>query len=305
MFDVGYNKPLFILPFDHRSSFVKNLYGIENREPSENEVELVRDAKRMIYEAFQSAVEQTIPKDNAAILVDEQFGSWILSDAKSRGYTTILPVEKSGQDEFAFEYGDQFPSHVTKFQPTFVKALIRYNAEGDHELNIRQGRTLKQLSDFCHKNGYKFLIEPLIPPNKTQLEFFKGDTKRFDTELRPTLTVLMIEELHKEGVEPDVWKIEGFDTEEHYKRVVERAKINGRQNVSLVVLGRAGTSAQVDSWILAGAKTNGVTGFAVGRTVFWNPLVAYRDKKISRSVATSQITQAYLRYYNLFTEEKK
>jgi len=305
MFDIGYNKPLYILPFDHRSSFVKNLYGVEGRLPTDEEVEKVRDAKRIIYEAFQKAITLMIPKDQAAILVDEQFGSWILSDARDKEYTFMLPVEKSGQDEFAFDYDEQFESHITNFQPTFVKALIRYNPEGDRELNTRQGRTLKKLSDFCHQNNFKFLIESLVPPTKTQEEFFKGDMKRFDEELRPTLTVHMIEELHRENVEPDIWKIEGFDHKQSYEKVVEKARTSGRENVGVIILGRGGNQASVDTWIIAGAPVDGVTGFAVGRTVFWESLVAYRDKVIDRNSAVDNIAANYLHFYQLFTEHKR
>lgn len=305
MFDLGYDKPLFILPFDHRASFVKNLFGIENRTPTDEEIERVKDVKRIIYEGFQAAIEQEIPKDHAGILVDEQFGGWILQDAREKGYITMLPVEKSGQDEFAFDYGEQFDSHITNFKPTFVKALVRYNPEGDHELNVRQGRQLHILSDFCHKNGYKFLIEPLIPPTATQKEFFKDDLNRFDQELRPTLTIHMIEELHEENVEPDVWKIEGFDRQESYEKVIDRAQIAGREKVGVIVLGRGGTTEQVDNWITAGAGVKGVTGFAVGRTVFWDGLVAYRDNKASRKEAVEMIAKNYLHFYHLFTENKK
>jgi transketolase len=43
--------------------------------------------------------------------VDEQFGANILHDAVRCGYITCCPAEKSGQDEFEFEYGDVFARH--------------------------------------------------------------------------------------------------------------------------------------------------------------------------------------------------
>ena len=86
-----------------------------------------------------------VPKHKAAILVDEQFGSAILRDAASNGYTTACPVEKSGQEEFDFEYGEEFAKHVEAFHPTFCKVLVRYNPEGDPALNARQAARLQSV----------------------------------------------------------------------------------------------------------------------------------------------------------------
>ena len=113
---LGYTKNLFILPFDHRSSFAKIFQDKDN----------IASAKWIIYEAFKKALQDGISKDQSAILVDEEFGDKILIDAKNNGFTTILTTEKSGQKEFEFEYGNDFSKHIEKYNPTFVKALIRY-----------------------------------------------------------------------------------------------------------------------------------------------------------------------------------
>ena len=104
----------------------------------------------MIYDAFRKAVQTGVPKEKAGILVDEQFGAAILRDAAAEGYITACPAEKSGQDEFDFEYGDDFAAHIEAFAPTFCKVLVRYNPEGDRELNRRQAARLKRLSDYLH-----------------------------------------------------------------------------------------------------------------------------------------------------------
>ena len=49
-----------------------------------------------------------------------------------------MPVEKSGQDEFDFQYGDDFGEHIEKFDPFASKVLVRYNPDGDAEMNKRQ-----------------------------------------------------------------------------------------------------------------------------------------------------------------------
>ena len=105
---VGYDKPLYILPFDHRGSFQTKLFGWKGTLTPSRRREIAA-AKQVIYDGFKAAVAGGVPKEKAGILVDEQFGAAILRDAAAHGYTTACPAEKSGQDEFDFEYGETSP----------------------------------------------------------------------------------------------------------------------------------------------------------------------------------------------------
>lgn len=283
--NLGYTKPLFILPFDHRSSFEK-IFSTKND---------IIAAKWIIYEAFKKAVESGILKQEAAILVDEQFGDKILRDAKRKGFTTLLTTEKSGQKEFDFEYGSKFAKHIEKYQPTFVKALIRYNLEDEEDSKTRQQQKLKILSDYCHNHGHKFLLEVLIEPKESS-EQYKG--------VRPKLAVKVIEEVQNAKVEPDVWKLEGMSDIKDYEAVVNQARSDGRDKVGIVVLGRGENREQVENWVVVGAKVNGVIGFAVGRTVFWQPLVNFKNGKISREKAVETISNNFLHFYRIFNGSK-
>ena len=79
--DLGYSKLLFILPFDHRSTFEKGMFGIENEDLlTPDVIDKMKEEKQIIYEGFKKAVEEKIEKEFAAILVDEQFGDKILKE---------------------------------------------------------------------------------------------------------------------------------------------------------------------------------------------------------------------------------
>src|SRR5262245_60821596 len=148
----GYDEPLYVLPFDHRGSFETGMFGWKGALTAEQTAQIA-EAKQVIYDGFKAAVAAGVPKEKAAILVDEQFGAAILRDAKAQGFTTACPAEKSGQDEFDFEYGEDFASHIEAFQPTFSKVLVRYNPEGNQALNRRQADRLKRLSDYLHSSS--------------------------------------------------------------------------------------------------------------------------------------------------------
>src|SRR5262245_48441153 len=146
---LGFDQPLYILPFDHRGSFETKMFGWHGALTDAQTAEIAA-AKRVIYDGFQAAVAGGVPADRAGILVDEQFGAAILRDAAKQGYAIACPAEKSGQDEFDFEYDEDFPRHIELFHPTFCKVLVRYNPEGDTALNQRQAARLKRLADWLH-----------------------------------------------------------------------------------------------------------------------------------------------------------
>ena len=227
---IGFDKPLYILPFDHRGSFQTKMFGWKGTLTSDQTAQIAA-TKQVIYDAFVSSLESGVPRDKAGILVDEQFGAAILRNALAHGYSTACPAEKSGQDEFDFEYGDDFGKHIELFRPTFCKVLVRYNPEGDRALNTRQASRLKRLSDYLHeKSESRFIFELLVPAETEQLNRLKGDKKRYDVELRPRLMVETIEELQDAGVEPDIWKIEGLDRHEDCKNVVAAPETSTRSS---------------------------------------------------------------------------
>ena len=302
--DLGYNKDLFILPFDHRSSFEAGLLDIRGRQADPGEVEKLTAYKRVIYDGFLEALEQGVPVDTAAILVDQKYGEELLADANKRSITTCTSVEKSGQPEFDFEYGDDFGRHLREASPTFAKVLVRYNPDGDAQMNETQRLRLKVLSDHAHSAGYKFMFELLVPATDYQLESVGKGRHAYDLDLRPRLTVRTIKELQDAGVEPDVWKLEGMDDRDAASSVVTQARAGGRAKVGIIVLGRGEDDQRVQDWLAIGAQTPGFIGFAVGRTVFWQPLVEYKDESISRAEAVSRIARTYQRMYQVFGDAR-
>jgi 5-dehydro-2-deoxygluconokinase len=306
---LGYTKPLYILPFDHRTTFAKQIFGKSSiLELDAGEREAIREFKMLIYKGFKDAVEKLIPTDFAAVLCDEEFGSEVLIDALHNGFITLLPVEKSGQEEFDFQY-ENFSEHIERYRPSFVKALVRFNPKDDNALKQRQKEKLKQLSDYCLEFKHKFLLEVLVIPTEQQLKEV-GTKQMFDVKLRPELAVEVIKDFQNFSIEPDVWKLEGFNQAEDYKEVIKAIKTNGRVNVNLIVLGRGGSVQEVDEWLEvgereeifeAGGKVEGVIGFAVGRTVFWEALEKFHKREIGKAEVIQTVSANFQKFYQIFT----
>jgi 5-dehydro-2-deoxygluconokinase len=288
------------MPFDHRGSFQTKMFGWQS-PLSDAQTAEIAGAKRVIYDGFLAALAGGVPREKVGILVDEQFGAAILRDATSRNIITACPLEKSGQAEFDFEYGAEFSSHIETFDPTFSKVLVRYNPDGDRALNKRQAARLKRLSDFLAARGRgRFMFELLVPPDKLQLERLKGDRETYDLELRPRLMVEAIQELQDGGVDPDLWKVEGLARREDCERVVAAARAGGRHNVGCIILGRGEDDRKVGEWLGIAATVPGFVGFAIGRTVFWDSLVAWRSKRATRDQTVAEIAGRYRQFVDLF-----
>ncbi len=302
--DLGYGSALYILAFDHRGSFTKR-FGVEG-EPTAADNQRFADGKHLIFEGIEAALARGADPSVTGALVDEQFGgpTDVPKAAKARGIKLAMPVEKSGQEEFDFEYGDSFGAHIERYDPDFSKVLVRYNPDGDAEMNQRQAERLRRLSDWLHANDRKFLFELLVPAEEDQLASVNGDAKRYDAELRPKLMIRAIAELQDAGIESDIWKIEGVDERVDAERISAQCRKGGRDGVACVVLGRGADDDKVDDWLRAGAPVDGYVGFAIGRSIWGDPLEGWIEGTLSREDAASKIADNYLRFVDVYTAAK-
>ncbi len=297
-------KDLLILAFDHRASFIEKLFGIKGRPPTADEKKKIEEAKQIIFEGFKAAVQKKVPKEIAGLLVDEEFGAAILREAKKGGFNFAMPAEKSGQDEFDFEYGDQYAKHIEDFNPTYLKVLVRYNPESDAAANKRQLQRLKKLSEYLAKTNRPFLFELIVPATPAQLASVGGLKEKYDLELRPKLMCESIKQIQDGGVEPAIWKLEGVEDPKNAKAIVKQAQAGGRK-AGVITLGRGESKEKVKEWLAVGAKIPGIIGFAVGRTIFWDPLVEYKAGKIDKKQAVEKIAQCYIEFVELWQNERK
>lgn len=299
----GYNVSLYLLPFDHRQSYAAGMFRF--RPPlTTAERGTVTNSKQIIYDGFQEAVDNGVPASCAGILVDEEFGSGILQDARENGYVTALSVEKSGSGEFEFEYGEAFAEHIETFRPTFAKVLVRYNPADDTAINLRQTARLRRLADYCQRAGQRYMFELLVPATEAQMKQVGMDKNAYDQRTRPALMRQAIRALQDAGVEPDIWKIEGLAWRGDYEQLVETVRRDARDDVGCIVLGRDADEATVETWLETAAPVPGMIGFAVGRATFWDAIAGYETGEMTEQQAVTRIAQNYARWVALFEQAR-
>jgi 5-dehydro-2-deoxygluconokinase len=297
---LGYDRPLFVQPFDHRGSFTKGFFGIEGEpaiEPEREQFIQVCRAKTLVYQGLLRAIDLGVPRESVGILVDTQFGSHVIADAKAKGIPVAVCVEKTGKKVFDFEYGARWADHVRFVQPDMVKVLVRYHPRGDRATNAEQMTRLKLLSDYLHAtDDHHFMFELLVPAETAEE---KAAGAAFDSEIRPRLMVEAIAQLQDFGVEPDIWKIEGLDHREDAEMVAAQARAGKaadgqtRERVGCILLGRGSDQAQVYHWLKVAAPVPGYIGFAVGRTNFSAPLKRFIADPSTERASVQAIADNY------------
>ena len=288
--------PLLILALDQRGSFAK-LFGTEEASASEEDVARMRAAKTLVYRGVAEVAAQ-IEGAQVGVLTDEEYGAEVLGRARADGRVVAYPVEKSGQQLFDLEFGDATAEHVERWDPDYVKVLVRMNPDDDADDTRGQLDRLHALSEELRGSDRPFLLELLVPASEAQLASVGGDSTAYDRDVRPGLAAQVIHAVQDAGVEPTLWKIEGLETTEAAEQVVAAAKRDGR-DADCIVLGRDAPQDTLDHWLRVAAPVPGFVGFAVGRSIWKEPLEQYlTDDDEARFLEV--VGQNYLHYVQTY-----
>jgi myo-inositol catabolism protein IolC len=288
---------LFLLAVDHRRSF-EQLFGIDGPAGSADRDRLIA-AKSLVAEALGDVVAADggrASADQLGILVDDLYGGAAIGAARRAGVAVALAFERSGQSVLEFEHAD-WRERLAADPPTFAKVLIRHRADGDAADVATQLDRLREISDACADGSAGFLLELLTPYTPT--ERAGAGAERLEVEVRPRLVVEAIRQIQDAGVEPDVWKVEGVADPGGCASIAAAAGGDGREDVRVVVLGAGAPTATVNSWLEAAAG-GGYAGFAVGRSIWSDAVLAHDRGEIDDAAARAQIADRYRGFVDTF-----
>jgi 5-dehydro-2-deoxygluconokinase len=275
----------YLLAFDHRQSLLRSFFEVSG-EPSDVDVRSATEVKSVVADGLLAAIAGArVDSADAGALVDATYGRPAIDALRAADVRLAVPVEASGRAELAFEHRD-WRERLDGIHPTWAKVLVRYNPSGDARMNGRQRDRLIDLQTVSHAIEVGFLFELLVPPEPDQR------TADFDTMTRPALVVRAIEELRAAGIQPDLWKIEGFERRDDCLAVASVA------DAPCVVLGRGADDVAVERWLRAGAGV--FDGFAIGRSIWWEPVRAYVDGTTGRDAAVAAIAERYAHFVDIF-----
>jgi myo-inositol catabolism protein IolC len=254
--------------------------------------ERIGEVKRLAFDGFMLACEQSPEaRANGALLVDEQYASAVIAQAMKAGVNVGTPAEKAGAFPLAWS-AEPFSRALTG---AFVKVLVRYRPDDDVAIREAQWEKLDALQTWCRGAGTPLVVEILVARRQEPED-------AFETSGRPMMLAGFIGEAYRRGLEPQFWKIEGTLSRAG-ARIIDDA-IAARPAVRQIILGKAADLRTIDQWFAAAADSATAVGFAIGRSVFWDPSAAYLSGTKTAGEATADIAATYRQLVNAWTRNR-
>jgi myo-inositol catabolism protein IolC len=285
---------MYMLAFDHRQ-VLRDLYP----EASVSELEGTKSA---VLDALELVADRVARKESLAFLVDEEYGAAAARAARERGFYVAMPVEASRTRILQAQYPDDYRERFARLDPQCLKALVFHNPADDAERKRIQLGLLREFGQVARDQGRDFLLEVLITPTPEQLER-AGGRGGFRSTVFPGLLADSIAEMQDAGVEPDVWKVEGLEAVATTTEVGDRATSGGRDHVRCIVLGSGESQETVNGWLANASAVPTFSGFAVGRTVWREPLADLLAGRASRDAALEAIARSFAELIEAFGRE--
>jgi myo-inositol catabolism protein IolC len=297
-------RPLLILAADHRNSLERDLYGL-TATPTPEQAARISAGKMLIYQALLDAIPQLPTSAQPGILIDEQYGATIAELVVSAGdaISLAMPVEASGGQWFQYAY-DDWQAHAGLFATSHAKVLIRDNPGLEPSQRAAQAERLAKVSDWAAANDRALIVELLVSASAADLAPADGAVASDVATLRAEHTAHVIEYLQDHGVTPALWGIEGLDRHDDAVAIAAAANRGGRA-AGCIILGRRASQEQLDHWLQVAAPIPGFTGFAVGRSIWRDPLHAHLHHRSTAAWTRLRIATAYLDYVRYFLDARE
>jgi 5-dehydro-2-deoxygluconokinase len=243
----------------------------------------IAEVKNLVFEAFAAARERSADVvRHGVLLLDTTYGADAVRRARAAGFPVGTPVEKAGV--FPLEWQSD-PFHRGQEGNSFVKVLVRYRPEWPEAVTDEQMRKLLELQAWCRAQRIVYLVEIVIMR-------VEEDEQEFEERGRPRLLASLIREAYDRGLVPDIWKIEGTRSAEGAASIDEA--IRERSEPRQVILGKGADAATIARWFSTAAPLPSTAGFAIGRSVFWEPGTACLTGRMPAADAVGMMASTYL-----------
>ena len=243
----------------------------------------IPEAKRLVCKAFAVAREQDDEvRQFGALLLDSKYGSEAVAWARASGIPVGTPVEKAGRFPLEWE-SDPFYAGIEG--NSFVKVLVRYRPEWRQADKDEQMRKLLEVQSWCRAANLPLLVEVIIMREGE-------DEREFEERGRPALLASVIRDAYCRGLVPDLWKIEA--TSSGTGAALIDSAVRERSGPRQLILGKGADAATIERWFDRAAGLPSTAGFAIGRSVFWDPCTAYLQGTLTADAAVQTMTSAYL-----------
>jgi myo-inositol catabolism protein IolC len=297
---VAYRTPeaLYLLPCDHRD-ILADLYSTYQPSGFPDRHSWIAAAKEVVLDGLLRAVRFGVARSSAAILVDDEYGLSVLRRAAENGIARFLPIDTGEVGPFRLAHGKAFPGFAEAIDPEVVSALISYHPGATDAGNQRN--RIQPVFDWLATRPRPFMLELQVLPQPGDLR--SGGQAAWEATTRPGLICDAVRDLVAAGANPQIWKLQACPHDQDYRMIIDACR-ERRPDTDVVILGAGAQTPTVDAWLRGAATVDGVVGFAIGRSVWAEPIRALACGQLTRDVAVERISDAYLHFADTFTNAK-
>ena len=218
---------------------------------------------------------------HGALLMDHQYGSEAIAEAAHDGIDVGTPAEKAGAFPLAWAT-EPFTRSLTG---RFVKVLVRHREDYPEDVQKHHIAKLLELQQWCRAADKPLVAEVLVPRDGEPEE-------AFESAGRPAMLASFISACYRHGLAPAFWKIEGTLSDAGARAIdaAGRERPDGRQ----LSLGTAASLAAIAAWFAAARKSPSAAGFAIGRSIYWDPCRGFLTGRSTAAEAVERICTNYL-----------
>ena len=272
--------PVYMMAIDHRWQWVQ--WCDERRVDHAR----IREIKRLAADAFLLARRDSNDVlDFGVLLVDLVFGPEAFARARAGGATAGTPAERAGV--FPLEWTDTFDKALPG---AFAKVLVRHREDLPPDVVEAQLTMLEDLQQWSSAKGKPLVLEVLVTG--------AAEDAAFEREGRPRLLAEYIRRAYARKIVPDYWKIEGVPDADAM-RIVDAAILE-REGPRQLILGKGAGLETVGRWFESARGAASAAGFAIGRTVYWEPACEYLLGRAAADDAVHRMAANYLAVIELW-----
>ncbi|MEM5312868.1 5-dehydro-2-deoxygluconokinase [Paraburkholderia sp. JHI869] len=260
--------------FDHRNQFfdLAQQTGVSEAR--------ISYLKNLFVEAVAQTERTLGLQGRIGVLIDDRYGQDALNAATGRGWWIGRPVELPGSVPLVFDHGRSIGTTLESWPIDHtVKCLVQFHPDEPIEHRLEQEAQLRALYDATQASGHELLLE-VIPPK------LNGKPNAPDTVYRA------LKRLYNIGLYPEWWKLE--PTSAAQWRDID-ALIAERDPYcrGVVLLGLSAPIDQLVEGFRAAAASNTCRGFTVGRSIFYEPSLAWLAGEIGDDEVIARARRAF------------
>ena len=277
---------LHIFAFDHRSQFYELAC-----ECNTSESRLPR-LKQLLVEAVANTERELGLQHRVGVLIDQRYGEDALHAATGRGWWIGRPVELPGSHPLEFEYGRSIGSQLLQWpREHTVKCLVQFDPDGDAETRLEQETQLHTLYGAVKQSGHELLLE-VIPPANPAATGTPGER-----------VLRAMKRFYNLGIRPEWWKLKPLPAADW---AAIDALIAERDPYcrGVVLLGLNAPFDELAEGFAAAARSTSCRGFAVGRSLFYEPARAWLRNEIDDAALVERAAQQFARLAGIWQQAR-